>query len=117
VEKSRKSKRASKDWSKDQDFAAFRAAYPKPDRAPARTHAAWIKALKIASPAEVMAGLAVHPFNPDEKYRPDPATWLNGQSWRASAAQSTPVPASVPKPIKTTSGVVLSDEDLFQVPT
>jgi hypothetical protein len=111
-----KAKRAPKDWADDSIFAAFREAYPKADKSPASTYAAWLKALKSTSAAEIMDGLAVHPFNSDEKYRLDPAKWLNGQSWH-TVTKPAQMPLVAPRPVKTAAGHVLSDDDLWGVTT
>lgn len=63
------------------DFEAFWLAYPrKVGKHDARR--AWARAAKQASAAAVMAGLARHQFNPDPRYVPHPATWLNGGRWQ-----------------------------------
>jgi hypothetical protein len=116
VTKRRRANAKPKCWSDDTLFVAFQAAYPKADRSPARTHAAWIKALKLTAPAEIMDGLAVHPFNPEEQFRPDPANWLTGQSWH-KVARTAQVPAPTPTPVKTAAGRALSEGDLWNVPT
>jgi hypothetical protein len=64
----------------DPDFAAFWAAYPRKD---SKGHArrAWAKAVKIASVSEILAGLDRYRFDENPRYRPLPATWLNGERW------------------------------------
>lgn len=76
--------RAAKDWSVDSGFKAFRATYPKTDKAPARTYRAWLSALKKSPVQTIIAAIGSHPFSDDEHFRPDPATWLNGESWRVT---------------------------------
>jgi hypothetical protein len=63
------------------NFGAFYDRYP---RKVARRQAAKAFAAALArgaTPAEILAGLERHQFNPDPQYQPHPATWLNGDRW------------------------------------
>lgn len=61
-------------------FAAFWQAYP---RKVGKTAAArsWVMATKRASAADIMHGLANARFQPDPRFTPHPATWLNQGRW------------------------------------
>lgn len=64
----------------DPDFAEFWRAYPrKDDKGHARR--AWLKARKIAAPAQIIAGCHAYRFNENPRFVPLPATWLNGERW------------------------------------
>lgn len=64
-------------------FADFWAVYPK--RVARRTaERAWNSAVKRAAPETIVAaagGYAADPNLPPAQYRPNPATWLNGDRW------------------------------------
>lgn len=62
-------------------FAGWYQRYPrKVGRADACK--AYVKARKVATEAEIFAGLVSYPFNPDVQYQPMPATWLNKFRWQ-----------------------------------
>jgi hypothetical protein len=74
----------------DPEFAAFYSAYPR-HQAPDDGLKAWRAVVSNGtSPAEIMAGLAQHRFNPNPEYIPLPASWLRAGRWKDEpiAAQS-----------------------------
>jgi hypothetical protein len=74
-------------WRSDPGFQAFWQAYPRKD-APKDAWAAWMTAIQIATPAEIIAGLKRYDFDTRAKFRPMPATWLNGQRWMAETVST-----------------------------
>lgn len=77
-------------------FAAFYAAYPrKVKRKEARV--AYVKALKIATHEQIMDGLRRFQFSAELKWRPHPASWLNGERW-LDEVDTDPRPTATTKP-------------------
>jgi hypothetical protein len=72
-------------------FAEFWSNYPrKVGRRTAAT--AFLAALKRgATPDDILDGLDRAQFQPDERYQPHPATWLNGERWRDERDPIDPV--------------------------
>ena len=71
----------------DPAFTAFWSAYPrKEDKGHARK--AWAAAIRKAEPQAIVEAVQRHAFNPDPKFRPLAATWLNGERWDDLIAQS-----------------------------
>lgn len=64
----------------DPAFITFWVNYPRrDDKGHARS--AWVRALKKADAETIIAGLREYRFNPDPRFIPMPATWLNGERW------------------------------------
>lgn len=72
-------------------FADFYAAYPRRE-ARRKAEQAWASAIKRASPQAILDGLRRFRFNPDRRYVPMPATWLNQDRW----ADNQPLPGTAP---------------------
>ena len=72
-------------WRSDPGFQAFWQAYPRRD-APADAWRAWLTAIQIATPDEILAGVRKYAIDPRKKFCPMPATWLSGQRWLAETA-------------------------------
>lgn len=70
-------------------FEEFWNFYPRKD---GKGHArkAWLSATRKVEAATIIAGLKRYQFSPDAKFRPMPATWLNGERWEA-ASSAAPV--------------------------
>lgn len=62
------------------EFEAFYKLYPL-KKHPRTALAAWHSALKRASVAEIMAGLAAYRFPADKQFTPHPSSWLNADAW------------------------------------
>lgn len=63
-------------------FAAFWLAYPKrPNNSKFEARKSWGRALRHATPTEIMDGMARYEFSPDPRMRPMAATFLNQQRW------------------------------------
>lgn len=71
------------------EFAAFWKVYPRPVGKPS-ARAAFTKALRTASPDEIMNGLMRYAFSPDEQRQPHPSTWLNDERWVIEAPRKPP---------------------------
>ena len=66
----------------DPDFETFWAVYPrKASKGTARR--AWSKAVKIASPEEIIQAATSYAADPNREptFTAHPATWLNGERW------------------------------------
>lgn len=64
-------------------FDEFYAVWPKKKDKPAASRA-WAKAIKRASPEEIIAAATAYrdnPFITTKQFIPNPATWLNGDRW------------------------------------
>lgn len=86
----------------DSLFDAFWAQYPKTTNKPG-TRLSWERALKEgATPAEIMAGLAVYPFGEDPRYWPISTTWLNQERWKGIKISAPPT--MVVEPDKSRTG-------------
>jgi hypothetical protein len=73
----------------DPDFLEFWQRYPRPaGKGAARK--AWAAALAKAAPGQILAALDRAAWNPDPRYIPHPATWLNQERW-TDAAPRDPV--------------------------
>lgn len=90
---SSKSGRSPPSASDDEAFAAFWSAYPRRE-AKGQARRAWSSAVRKAAPEQIMAGLARYHFADDPKFRPLPATWLNGERWLDEAQPTPPPPAT-----------------------
>ena len=74
----------------DPEFDRFWSAYPrKTDKGHARK--AWAAAIKKTTAEVIIQGLEKCEFSPEPKYRPHPATWLNGERWTDEPNKITPV--------------------------
>jgi len=83
-------------------FAEFYAAYPRKE-ARRKAEQAWRAAVKRATPADILAGLARFDFKPERQYQPMPATWLNQDRWADEPTPSaTPAWDPVVTPIRGT---------------
>ena len=107
--------RARGDWRQEREFVAFYERYPRKID-PSDAHVAWLKAVRVASPAQIMSGLATYPFKSDREFVPHPATWLNKRAWETEPPTNTALKPSK-APVITASGRALSDADLMQVST
>ncbi len=66
--------------SENPHFAEFWKCYPrKDDKGHARK--AWEKSVKTTTPEAIIAGVRSYRFNPETRFVPLPATWLNGERW------------------------------------
>lgn len=82
-------------------FAEWWAEYPRKD-AKGDARKAYAKALKRASPAALLTGLRLYPFQRDPKFIPMPATWINQGRWEsAGEAPDTTRPLFSEAPSKT----------------
>lgn len=71
-------------------FERFWRLYPrKIGRGQARR--AFLAALKKAPAMRILAALQKHSFNPQERFQPHPATWLNDERWLDEQPQQDPV--------------------------
>ena len=64
----------------DADFDRFWTIYPRKAEGPGAARGPWAKALKIATPDDIVVGLQRYPFQPD--YLPMASTWLNQKRWQ-----------------------------------
>lgn len=71
------------------EFNAFYDEYPNP-QAKGAARKAWAKAIKIATPLEIMSGLRRYPFRADPQFQAHPATWLNTESWIVGTPKAPP---------------------------
>ena len=82
-------------------FAEWWSEYPRKD-AKGDARKAYAKALKRASPAELLTRLRLYPFQRDPKFIPMPATWINQGRWEsAGEAPDTTRPLFSEAPSKT----------------
>lgn len=66
----------------DQEFEDFWRQYPRRPNNPKKTAlASYLRARKSASAAEILAGLERYQFDPNPRFRPMAATWLNQRRW------------------------------------
>lgn len=64
------------------EFQTFWDAYPRHRNTSKMTaRKSWVRARLSASAEEIMAGLARYEFNPEPRYQPHAATWLNQRRW------------------------------------
>lgn len=79
--------------SDDPNFVRFYAIYPRPV-AIGKAEAAWMKAIKIAKPEEIIDGaerFRDSPAGQDEaRFIPYPATWLNAKQWKDAPVRKPP---------------------------
>jgi len=66
-------------------FDEFWRHYPRKE-AKAAARKAWTKAISDADTGDIIDGLTAYAFSPDPKYRPLPASWLNGKRWEDERA-------------------------------
>lgn len=87
------SQRARRASAAEQGFEKWYAAFPRHDD-PGHAAAAFLKAIKIASLEELIAGAQRYAETVDRRengrFIALPATWLNGQRWRDQGAGSGP---------------------------
>jgi hypothetical protein len=84
-EKGRRGEEFLSDESDDLDlFDEFWKLYPRKEAKQA-ARKAWASVTKKVEPQDVIDGLVAYAFNPDPKFRPLPASWLNGQRWEDEA--------------------------------
>jgi hypothetical protein len=74
----------------DPDFIRFWSGYPK-KKQKGDARKAWVAALKKTTADVILQALEKHEFNPDQQYRPYPASWLNGECWLDEPSKVTPV--------------------------
>jgi len=66
-------------------FDEFWKLYPRKE-AKAAARKAWDKVTQKIEPQEIIDGLTAYSFSPDPKFRPLPASWINGQRWEDEAS-------------------------------
>jgi hypothetical protein len=89
----RKTRAASAPSKDDPEFVRFWEQYPrKEDKGHARK--AWAAAIKKTTPEAILRALERQEFSPDPKFRPYPATWLNGERWSNEPNVKTPQQAA-----------------------
>lgn len=72
------------------DFEAFWAAYPKrPNNPKAAARTAFARALRVARPGEIMAGLRRYEFAAEPRMRPMATTWLHQCRWECESEDLT----------------------------
>lgn len=78
--------RVQKPVDPDPRFEDFWKTYPR-KAAKGAARRAWAKAVRIASPDEIIAGATRYADDPhrDESFTAHPATWLNGERWLDSS--------------------------------
>lgn len=64
----------------DDPFTDFWRQYPRKE-AKAAARKAWDKATQTTDVGDILDGLTAYAFSDDPKYRPLPASWLNGKRW------------------------------------
>jgi uncharacterized protein YdaU (DUF1376 family) len=74
----------------DADFDRFWSLFPRKQEGPGAARGPWAKALKVAPPAEIIAGLQRYPFKLD--FLPMAATWLNQKRWQTQPDTPPPAP-------------------------
>jgi uncharacterized protein YdaU (DUF1376 family) len=83
--RTRKKPRAASERVSMASFAAWFAEYPIHDaEVPARIE--YARALRKASPDELLDGLRRYPFRDDPRYQPFAARWLHEERWRSNVA-------------------------------
>lgn len=87
-------------------FEEFWRAYPR-KIAKDGARKAFAKAVRSTSPAAIMAGLQRAQWNPDPKYVPHAATWLNAGRWQDEVAEVAP---SRPAPLQPSQMPCMNDE-------
>ena len=75
-----KSSKPESAGSDDPGFEAFWSAYPRRE-GKGQARRAWGAAVRKVTPEAILAGLSRATFSNDPKFRPLPATWLNGERW------------------------------------
>lgn len=90
----------------DPHFSEFWAIYPrKDDKGIART--AWAKALKIASPEQIIEGVRGYSFDPNPRWHHKAHNWLTGECW----LQASEAPKDGMDPVLRAAGVTQEDID------
>lgn len=94
-------------------FDEFYAIWPKKVGKP-NAKKAWVKAIKLADPDEVIAGArlyAQNPHLPDRQFIPHPATWLNRHGWNDDLP--TAPSSGRPTPTQRAAAIVQAGQNLI----
>lgn len=95
----------------DQEFDQFWSEYPRREgTSKAKTLAAYRKARRTASAAEILIGLRVYPFSPEVNYQPHAVTWLNQRRYEQHTNVAPPRVALAPTPPSRTSWLSKFDD-------